>query len=297
MKTFSIGDAALEPFRLAFGRPLSTFVWGLVLLAPLALMGGATVEMFRTMIAHASDPEGLHEALMAQSLGVQLWAQLAQLLQVVFAAVVSAAMIRAVFAGRGRDRALFLRIGMTELYVLIVLIAVAVGLFVAAVLVGLLLVGLGALMWGLPEGVKIPAYVLMGAAYVVGLLLLWGRLALIAPATVRSKTLAFEPGWKAGRGQTLRLFLMLLLSWIIGVVVSLIVWGVLIGVAVAAGAALGVGDAPSFDAWLEGAMANPALLWGGGGVLLLIVCWMQGLSQLMMVAPYARALQNPTPEA
>lgn len=125
MKTFSIMDAATEPFRLVGRRPLATIVWGLVMLAPSLLVIGAMIPLLSEMaasgafsadalVAAESDAMPFGEN-MASMMQFQIWSNLAQLLGLLSLVIVTAAIIRAVHEGRKGDGAFFLRIGMAEL--------------------------------------------------------------------------------------------------------------------------------------------------------------------------------------
>lgn len=297
MKTFSISDAAGEAFRTGFGRPLATVAWGLVLLLPALIVVGAAVPMAVEMSAAGVFEGGADPATVEREFSsvwrFQVWSQLANLLQLVSVLFVTTAIGRAVLGGWRRDGAMFLRVGMDEVHVAVVGIAVTVGAIIALMIVALLAVGVGFALWGVAEPWRTLTYVAMGLGIVVGFLLLWGRLALMAPASLRYRTFGFEQGWKLGRGHTWRLFGLLLLMILIalGLAVALVALVVLAAMVFGLGAgALAMDDPEALEAWLEGLTAQPALLLGAGLVLLLPVAWLQGFSQVLMTAPYARVV-------
>lgn len=298
MKTFSIPDAAGEAFRTGFGRPLATTVWGLVLLAPVLLVLGAAVPMFSELaaagvFAAGADPDAL-EAELRSVWQFQVWSQLANLVQLGSVLLVTTAIGRAVLGGRRSDRALFLRVGMDEVHVAVVGVAVTAGAVAALMVVALFAVGVGFALWGVDEPWRTLTYAAMGLGLGLGFLLLWGRLALMAPASLRYRTFGFEQGWKLGRGQTWRLFGLLLLMILIslGMAAALIALVVLVAMVFGLGAgALAMDDPQALEVWFESLVEQPGWLIGGGLVLLLPMTWLQGFSQVLMTAPYARVVE------
>jgi MFS family permease len=305
MKTFSIMTAAVEPLRLVGRRPLATIVWGLLLLAPSLLVMGAMILMLREMAASgaftaeamaAAEPgAGPFGDDMAAIMQFQIWSNLAQLAGILSLVVVTAAIIRGVSAGRRREGAFFLRFGMAEFQVAVVGLAVGIGFFLVALVVGLLAAGVGFALWQLIDPWRWLLCVALGLAVCLGLLLLWGRLCLLAPASLRYGTFAFEEGWKLGRGQSWRLLglwiTLLLLALALGVALLI----VLAIVALVVGGGLHAADPAAIEAWAAGLPRQPALLIGGAIVLLIPVAWMQGLAQALFTAPFARVVQTLAP--
>ncbi len=301
MKTFSIMDAAAEPFRLVGRRPLATIVWGLVMLAPSLLMFGAMIPLITEMAASgAFSPEAMAAAEadggpfgedMAAMMQFQLWSNLAQLLGLLTWVIVTTAIIRAVYAGRKGDRAFFLRIGMAELQVAVVGVAVGIGVFFIALIAILLAAGVGFAVWQLGDPWRWLLYMVLGVAMVVGLLLLWGRLSLLAPASVHYGTFAFEEGWKLGRGKTWSLFGLWLILLLIAILVGIACVTLFFIVMLAAGGGLQTAEPEAIEAWLRGLPEQPALLTGLAVVLLVPMAWLQGFSQALFTAPYAHVVQ------
>ncbi|MDP2115901.1 MAG: hypothetical protein Q8J71_00690, partial [Brevundimonas sp.] len=231
MKTFSIMDAAVEPFRLVGRRPLSTIVWGLVMMAPGLMAIGAAAPLLGELAAFgAFSPEALEAAEadalpfggdMAAMMQFQLWSNLAQLLGLLAWVVVTAAIIRGVYAGRKGERAFFLRVGMAELQVAVVGLAVGIGFLFVALLAILLAVGIGFAVWQLGDPWRWLLCIALGVTVFLGLMLLWGRLSLLAPASIHYRTFAFEEGWKLGRGKTWSLLGLWIVLILIGIVVGM----------------------------------------------------------------------------
>lgn len=294
MKTFDIMEALAEPFRQAGRRPMATIVWGLVGLLPtvggLALM----VHAFGTEI-FADTFDGDSGAEVAAFFQMQGWQMLVNLLEWLASIVVITAVTRATFAGRRRDGAFFLRVGADEFRVLVASIVIAIVAVIAVLVLMLICVGLGALIWQLPELPRALAYVALGVGALVVILLASGRAYLILPACVWHHSLAFEEGWKAGRGQTWRLAGLLIMVGIVSMVMSLVLLVVGVILLVIVGAALGGWSMPAMDdpeAWLENIFDQP-MIWVTVGVLMLIpLSWAQGFFQLLGNAPFAHVVRE-----
>lgn len=296
MKTFSISEAVAEPFRQAGRRPMATIIWGLVLLAPTVLAFAAMIPLLSEMAAAGAFEPGGHtngspfEDDFATAMQFHAWSQLANLLQLFAGLFVTTAIIRAVFSGRRGDGTAFLRVGMHELYVAVVAITIFVGMVLAMVVAVLLAVGVGLALSGVPDPWRILIYVGMGVALTVGFLALWGRLALMAPASIRYDTFAFVEGWKLGKGQTRRLLALLIAQILIAIGIGMALILLFVMVAMMVGGGVAAADPDAVLAWLEGLPERPALLVGLGLVLLLPLAWIQGFSQLLVTAPFARAV-------
>lgn len=301
MKTFSIMDAAMEPFRLVGRRPLATIVWGLVLLAPGLLVFVAMIPLMGDMFAGGFDPSALEPGAdpeemmfgddMAAMMQFQLWSNLAQLVGLLSLLVVTTAIIRGVFAGRKSESAFFLRIGMAELQVAVVGVAVFIGFMFVAMIAVLLAVGVGFAVWQLGDPWRWLLCVALGVAVFLGLMLLWGRLSLLAPASIHYKTFAFEEGWKAGRGKTWSLLGLWLILFLIAIVIGIACMILLFLVVLAVGGGVQLSDPEAVETWFEGLAQQPAVLAGIGVVLLIPLAWLQGFSQALFTAPYAHVVQ------
>ena len=301
MKRFSIMDAAVEPFRLVGRRPLATIVWGLVMLAPSLMVIGAMIPFFSELAASgAFSPEAMAAAEsdempfgddMASMMQFQIWSNLANLAGILSLVVVTAAIIRAVYAGRKSDRAFFLRIGMGELQVAVVGLAAGIGFFLVAIMAVLLAVGVGFAVWQLGDPWRWLLCVALGVTVFLGLMLLWGRLSLLAPASIHYRTFAFEEGWKLGRGKTWHLLGLWLIMVLFAIMVGIAFMILFLIVLFAVGGGVSATDPEAVEAWFEGLAQQPAMLVGIGVVLLIPMAWLQGLSQTLFTAPYAHVVQ------
>lgn len=294
MKTFSISDVISEAFRVGFGRPIATTAWGFVLTIPTFIALAAFAPMFadfsQNEVVEVVEADGLEHLSWFWQL--QILSQLANLLQLVCMLVVTTAIGRAVLSGRRRDPFLFFRFGRDELYVAVVGIVIGVGAMLALMVVVLLALAIGLSLKDMADPWRTLTYVAMAVGITVGFLLLWGRLALMAPASLRYGVIGFEQGWRLGRGQTWRLLAVMLLIGVLYLAFGL----ALLLLAVVISAALGwAGPAPfqaeMVEAWFEGLSDPPAWLFAAGVAVMLPLSWVQGFSQVLATAPFAKAVQ------
>lgn len=302
MKTFSITEAAAEPFRLVGRRPLATLAWGLVMLVPVIGSLALMIPIFTEMAAMgAFDPETASEPVMfgedfAAMMQFQMWSGLLNLVQMLSLLLVTTAVIRAVFAGKRGDGAAFLRIGMDELRVGVIGVAVFFGIYALAIVTVLLAVAVGFAFWTLPDPWRWLSYLGLGGTAFFGFLLLWGRLCLLAPASMHYKDFAFVQGWKMGKGQSWRLLGLMIVLFLICLLIGvafLVLAAVVIG-AVSGGLAA-FSDPDAIEAWFLALPERPAMLAGAGAILLLPMAYLQGFSQALMTAPYAYVVARLAP--
>lgn len=310
---FSMGAAVAAPFRLALGRPLATLAWGLVLIIPSAVAIWAFAPLFTRALETGDAGILASEGAMGdfesfgQYMEFQAWSGLSNILGLLATLLVTTAVIRAATAGRRGDGTAFLRFSKDEFHVAVIGIAIIVGTVVAWVVIGLLIAGFGIAAGVSGGGMNWSALVAVGIG-LVGLfatLVIWGRLSLIAPAAVILKTLAFDEGWKAGRGQTGRLFLLMLALFALTILIGLLVFVLILIAAVALGAGMAhMGDWEAIDdaaveAWVLAQLENPWPMLGIGAVLLPVLAWITGFSQALWTAPFAVAaeglVQRPKP--
>lgn len=297
MARFSIGTAIGEAFDLVRGRPLSVFVWGLLMVAPsvasVALILPMMGEMFAAMAAGGANPEDIHEAMMADMVQVQGVSSLLNLVQLALTVIVYTAVMRAVVRP-GETSFFSLRAGMDEVRVFVVGLAILVGFYLVVLILVLLGVGIGFAVWGLGE----PFNWLIIAALCIGLMLaIWlgaARVSLIAPASVLTRSFAFEEGWKLGRGQTGALFGMMLLILLIILAVEMIVLGAGAAVLAIAGGGL---DWTRIHASMEpdpiaGLRALLAANWPWVAVGAVFVSAFYGVLITLGIAPFASACRQ-----
>lgn len=300
-RQFSIGEALGEGFRLAKQRPLSVWVWGLIVLlpnlAPMALMIDPMLDLPLADMGGEADMAH-NDAFLNLMVQSQLANALSTALQMIGWAVLGAAVYRAVLKpGVANRRPFALGFGMDELRVGVTYLALVVGAVV--LMIGLLLVvaGVGVAMWPqLTEtGQALAASGLMFVTLMV-LLAAYARVCLIPPVCIARGDFTFEEGWRLGAGQTGKLALMTLATWLLTLVVALMAYAVLaaIGAAVWFGLGLSVSWPEDPASFREMIPEDPRVLWLFA-VLMIPLTWVYGLTTVIGLAPYASAVKQLTP--
>lgn len=303
MARFSIGTAIGDGFRLVTGRPVSVFVWGLLMLAPSVLIFVAVLPAMGEVFANMPDPDlgsaanddAFTNAMMADMMQFQLMSMLSNLGQLLVMAVIYTAVFRAVL--RPREKSFFsLRLGMDELRVAVVGLAIGAGMyffiFIAALACIALGFGFGMSSDDASSGVGVAVLVLLVAV----LALLWAlaRVSLMAPASVLYRDFAFVQGWKLASGKGWALFgmnLLLLLMVLVMYLVIILVAAMLVGGLVAATASawestsLDANPFADINAWMIASW--PWLLVAG-----LFASLIYGMLMTLMIAPFASACRQ-----
>lgn len=296
MRRFSMETSLGDAFGLARRRPLSVLVWGVVLVAPLlltlAIMLPALDSMIRWDALETADAPPTD--FFAQIMQLQAAFMLANVVQLLTLVVVYTAVLRAVL--RPEERSWFsLRIGMDELRVGVVGLAIGVGLY--AVMMFAMMIGFAAgfASWG-GGGEPGPfVAVMILAAFGLGVLLLWGmaRVSLMAPASVMFRDFGFARGWRLAHRQGWALLGMMIVIYLILTLVEMVLALGVMAVAFATIGTMGMewaataGENPTLmvQAWLE---ANwPWIVLGG-----LVAAAFYGLVVTLSVAPFASACRQ-----
>lgn len=300
MARFSIGAAIGDAFGLIRRRPLSVFVWGLVMVAPMLAALGLIFPALGEMVAGMPGPDAaaagtsaFPEGMVAQMLQFQMASMLANLGQYVGMVIVYTAIFRAVLRPAGGSF-FSLRVGMDELRVAVAGLAIGIGIYIVMIFAVLLCVALGFGLWAQGEAVALGVCGIVGLAMIVALL--WGlaRLSMIAPASVLYRDFAFAQGWKlaAGKGWPLLgmlvlVYLMILVIYIVAIMIVAVAAGGIIAATGSAWESAGP-DANPFEgmsAWM--AVNWPWLVVGG-----LVLSWVYGAFMTLMVAPFASACRQ-----
>ena len=300
MKRFSIGRALGDGFGLMARRPLSVFVWGLLMVAPglasLGLILPMMGEIFANMPAEGAGAEAeaaYSEAMIATMMQFQLGSMLANIGQYVVLAVVYTAIFRAVL--RPRETSYFsLRLGMDELRVAVVGLAIGVAMYAAIIALVLLGVGVGLALWSGSETLAAAVLPLL-ALMLVGAACWWlARVGLMAPASVLYRDFAFSQGWRLGAGKGWALFglQLLILLAILALEIVVVLAGVMIFMAVGAGATgwwEALADAENPFGMIGGWVAAN---WHWAVLAGLVFALLYGVLMTLAAAPFASACRQ-----
>lgn len=289
---FSATDAAFEGFRLARRSPLTILIWAaayiLFGLLFFALAGGSFIAMMAAVadFENISDPTLQDmEPLMTAYTGF-LWLMPASL---VFSVVLYTAVIRAVLMPE-ESRFGYLRLGMDEVRVFVVMLVLGILAFVlymaVALVTGILAGVLGVVAQDVGSGVGLLG--LLFILLVVGLFVWLGiRFSLALPITVAEKKFAIFDSWGVTRGHALGLFGMILIMIVMGIVVSILAWAVLLPLMFLTGGIQAL-------AGMEGAGFAEIMRAMGPAIVVYVLCnsIISALGLAIFMAPYAAAYRD-----
>lgn len=300
MARFSIGTAIGDAFGLIRRRPLSVWVWGILLMAPgavgLALVFPAMAGVFADMPPPGDDAAA--DAMTGRMFGEMMQLQLASMLsnvgQLLVMAVVYTAVFRAVL--RPNQGSVFsLRIGMDELRIAVVGLALGVGLYAAMLVFIMVGMAIGFAVWTSGDpGVLAVTVTVMALIMLAVLFLALARVSLIAPASVLYRDFAFAQGWRLAAGKTLSLFGMMLLIFLM----ILVIQAMLVGIAAIVFSSVGLlggfhwaalhHEANPFAAMSDWFAAN----WYWAALGGLVASFFYGVLITLSVAPFASATRQ-----
>lgn len=288
---FSIGQALASGFRLARRRPLQVWAWGVVSVAPSLLIGALMLRVFGSIALADMASHEPSAAVIGQMIQFQALSGLANILQALIWVVVTAAIFRAVLFPQRPAPFAGLKVGMDEVRVAVVGLAMIVGFYAAAIVIGLLAFAIGAGLWFVSEMAAVMLGLLTALVAGVAVWCVILRACLIMPASVALNDFAFVAGWRLSKGQVLRLLGLSLA--IVGIVLA-IELALLAIIAVVLFLVAGI-NVFSLAAMLENG-APPTVNWG---VLIpwalaafMPLSWLQGFLSTVMMAPYADACRS-----
>jgi Na+-driven multidrug efflux pump len=139
---FSFGDAIGAPFVLIRQRPLAVFVWGSLMIAMAAAIYSLILPAFLSLPLEAGAQEAWN-AYTVEMLQLQALSNGLSLLMYLMLLVIFNAAGRAALSPGVRDRFLFMRLGMDEVRVAVVVVGTFLGWYIALLVLILLGVGIG----------------------------------------------------------------------------------------------------------------------------------------------------------
>lgn len=214
-ETFSIGEALAAPVRVIRRHPLAVFVWGLTMvvfsLALSAMILGLLIDLPLEDAESAQAPA----EIVARMAALQGLSMLANVGQLVLGVVLWAATMRATLRIGRPERYFFMRLGMDELRIGVVGLALGLGAYAAVIVLVLLGVAIGAVAWQANEALAVVLGFVMVLGLIAAVIYAMARLSLIAPATLILERFAFVEGWTLARGRMGSLLGLLVCTWLI----------------------------------------------------------------------------------
>jgi hypothetical protein len=288
--SFSATDAAFEGFRVVRQRPLALVFWALfyavLIAAALALVGGSVIGLMsmaeQLETSGAASPEAFLPVLTSYAaiLGVILPISL------VASAMLYAAVSRAVL--RPSESAFgYLRLGMDEVRVLVVSVALFLVFMVLATVVAVLI----GVVAGIATSAEMPALWLVVVLLVIAAaaLFIWlsVRLCLAIPITMAERRIAIFDSFGVTKGRFWPLLGMALLAGVMSIVVSLLGSLVAMPVQLATGGLQGLAE-------LEGE-GLPVILqaaWPAIAAWVVVNAIMSALQVAVVYAPFSAAYRD-----
>jgi hypothetical protein len=291
MAELSIGDAVGAGFGLIRRRPATVLLWGFVqtLFVAITAVGLAPsyVDMFGQFArsAAAGQPPTPDIAGMMQLQGL-VW--LFNIVNAVVLTILYCGVFRSLIQPE-QGRFGYLRLGRTELILFLLLVGLYIGfmiVLVIAMIPAAIVVGVLVAMHATTAAVI--AGLVLGAAALWAIVYVSLRLSMIGPTTVDGGELRLREAWAMTKGQTWRLFLMMLCVFLILLAAELVL--LLIAMLVFAGA---VGGMAAGSQALLAMMQQPAALVARLAPLLVIgglaVIPLYGALLAIIAAPWAKA--------
>lgn len=290
-ETFSIGEALAAPVRVIRRHPLAVFVWGLTMvvfsLALSAMILGSLIDL-PLEDAESAQPPAEIIARMATLQGLSMLANVGQL---VLGVVLWTATMRATLRIGRPERYFFMRLGMDELRIGVVGLALGLGAYAAVIVLVLLGIAIGAVAWQANEALAILLGFLMVLGLIAAVIYAMARLSLIAPATLILERFAFVEGWNLAKGRVGSLLGLLICTWLIYMAVYFVIAFFAILAFFASGVFAhmqAVGEA----ATLRDIMPPPAAIAGLVVVLLGPGAFLYGAVMTLLCAPFASACRQ-----
>lgn len=299
MRRFSIGTSLGDAFALIVRRPLAVFVWGLLMVAPVigmfAVMLPAMASMAELTPETGEAADIMPPEFFAHMMQFQLASMLANVVQLLLMAVVYTAVMRAVL--RPAEKSWFsLRVGMDELRVAVVGLAIGVGLYAILMVIVMLGVGVGFAFWGAGIEPGLGVALAIFAALALALALCWGlaRVSLIAPATVLYRDFGFVQGWRlaAGKGWPLLGLMIVIILIVILIEVVLLFGGLAIASVVVANSGVDWAASAADDNPFPALQAWFAANWHWTALAAAVASAFYGVFVALSVAPFASACRQ-----
>lgn len=226
---FSISEALQTPFQLLRRQPLALFGWGAIRVVLTIAAFSLLLPMFAALpFGQAETPQEMQQ-VMKNFLPLQGGLGLMNIFGLLLSVIIWTAAMRATMAPVGtKDRYLFLRVGFDEVYVGVVMLVMVVGLYIGTFVLTLIGVILCAILWQFSELTAVLVTIVYGLAVLVAAIWAAGRATLFIPASLALHTIAFEQGWKLGKGQGWRLAATGVLAWLILMAVTMVTGAVVI---------------------------------------------------------------------
>lgn len=288
--SFSATDAAFEGFRVVRQRPLALVFWALfyavLIAAALALVGGSVIGLMsmaeQLETSGAASPEAFLPVLTSYAAILGVILPISLVASAMLYAAVSRAVLRPAESAFG-----YLRLGMDEVRVLVVSVALFLVFMVLATVVAVLI----GVVAGIATSAEMPALWLVVVLLVIAAaaLFIWlsVRLCLAIPITMAERRIAIFDSFGVTKGRFWPLLGMALLAGVMSIVVNLLGSLVAMPVQLATGGLQGLAE-------LEGE-GLPVILqaaWPAIAAWVVVNAIMSALQVAVVYAPFSAAYRD-----
>jgi len=290
LMAFSATNAAFEGFKVVRRHPLALIFWALfyagIMIAGLALVGGSLIGLMSAVEALETSGATSPEANMPVLAGYMTVFAIIVPVSLIASAMIYAAVSRAVL--RPTESAFgYLRLGMDEVRVLVVSLA----LFVVFMVLGSVVVGIIGVVAGITTAADMPALWLLVVLLVCAAIALFAwlgvRLSLAIPITMAERRIAIFDSFAFTKGRFWPLLGMALLAFVMSMVVGLL------GSLVALPVQLATGGLESL-AELEGESLQVIVqtAWPAIAAWVVVNAVMSALQVAVLYAPFSAAYRD-----
>lgn len=290
MTTFSATEAAFEGFRLVRRHPMIVVWWSLAYFILFVVGFAVFGDAMASLMAISESVEGAAEPSIddLRRLGEAMAGLFAVALPLglLSSVVLNAAVARGVLSPEAR-RFGYLRLGMDEVRVLVVTLALVAIQAVASIIGFGVVGGLIGAAEATGQAWLVLIGVLLALAVIAGLIFLMVRLSLTVPITIAERRIAILDSWRMTAPAFWPLFGMAVLAFVMTMVVSLLSSIVVMPVSLATG---GLADLAAYDG--QSAVAILTAAWPAVLAWCVFNAFASSLQLAVMYAPFSAAYRG-----
>ena len=264
MAKIDIGKVAFAGFGLVGRKPLAVVGWALFLfvvgvLPALAFIGPMIGNIADLVALAQSGAEPTHEQMMPMITTMYAANPILWLTGLITRVMITAAIFRAVLEPSA-SRWAYLRLGMGEVMMAVVVLVLAILVGVGAAVGAAVALAVCVAIWQASHAAAIGVGILLGLVLLGATIWVLLRLSLAAPMSLAEKNFRLFESWSLTRGNSLRLLLVGIILWVMLMVVEILVAAIAMAVVlpvVSAGSSSGALSQASIQAFFS----QPAATW------------------------------------
>lgn len=307
MARIDIGKVAFAGFGLVGRKPVAVVGWALFLFVvgvlPALAFIGPMIGSIADFVAQAqSGAEPTKEQMMPMITTMYAAHPILWLTGLITRVMLTAAIFRAVLepsAGRWA----YLRLGMGEVMMAVVVLVLAILVGVGAGVGAAVVLGVCVAIWQASHAAAIGVGILLGLVLLGVTIWVLLRFSLAAPMSLAEKNFRLFESWRLTRGNSLRLLLVALILWVMLMIFEILVAAIIMAVVLPV-VSVGASSGALSEASIQAFFSQPASTW-----LPQVMPWAAGIGMVgslvgavlvtIITAPWAEAYRQlrETPEA